>query len=64
MSDELPVEVPNYTRGQNGHGLPPSYESLFGEIKKVRKNADGNGQFIKSVWKIFINSSKLSLSLF
>jgi len=49
---------PTYTQTQN-EAPPPSYDSIFGEIRAAQRNAEGRGHFLKSVCEILLNTSKL-----
>lgn len=37
---------------------PPSYESLFGKIKKAKTNSNDNVSFVKSTCGLIMGSSK------
>ena len=49
---------PKYEATQPTEGQPPTYDSLYGEIKEARKNASGNGDFLKTFCGIIFNTSK------
>jgi len=41
-------------------GPPPSYESLFGQIKEAKETSDGSFDFCKRVVQLFAGTSKIS----
>ena len=49
---------PTYSQTQN-EPPPPSYDTLFGEIRAAQRNAEDRGHFLKSVGKILIDTSKI-----
>ena len=48
---------PSYTQSQN-EAPPPTYDSIFGELRAAQQNSEGRGHFLKSVATILINTSK------
>ncbi|CAK8683703.1 transmembrane protein 272-like [Clavelina lepadiformis] len=47
--------LPTYTETQN-EAPPPTYESIYGEIKAAQRNSSNRGHFLKSVCLILFNT--------
>ena len=43
-------------------GPPPSYDSLFGQIKEAKETSDGSFDFCKRVVQLFAGTSKIFLN--
>ena len=50
---------PSYTNPSDDTNQPPSYNSVMDEIKAAKKTSKGRTDFLKNVWIILVNTSKL-----
>ena len=57
MEEAQPVngDPPSYTETAN-EAPPPSYDSIFGELREARRQTDGHPQFLQRVFSILCAS--------
>ena len=51
MEEAQPVNPPSYNETAN-EAPPPSYDSIFGELREARRQTEDNPQFIKKAMSI------------
>ena len=57
MADAESAPPPKYEAGLSSDS-PPSYNSLYGQIKEARRTTEGQGEFLKKFCNIILGTSK------